>query len=426
MTSYGVFASILDQGLQTTHYFNGRSLLKSDFDRDQAATTARALRLGRVLGSGVAEGLFVSFAPTSSTIPTLRIQPGMAINRAGQTLVLPMQIDLTLANSKATASVPSTSSVPVTFEACTPPSAATYLAGAGIYLVTIAPAYGTRDTAPAGGLPGMTAPCNVNVDVEGVMFHRIPIELPFDLLNDRAHLRNRLAYEFFGVSESRDDTLAFAIDPFGTGTPTSLIDMLHQTILGDCEVPLALFHWTATEGVTFLDQWSVRRRVAPNSMLGAYGELLAERRRIDGEARFLQFQEQLADLRRQGALLTEAQQTFDYLPAAGILPVVDMAGLVGFQRAVFFRNMTMCEPVYIDAARAEALLRSSLEYPPIDVAGDVAVRLYGVRQSAQQYEASTGQRTEPYFIFASGYMPSVGDAYFDVSRFDFSNFSAPI
>ena len=84
------------------------------------------------------------------------------------------------------------------------------------------------------------------------------LELPLDetLLGAPDRLQNAVAYQCFGIDHLAD----FATDPFATSTePQTLLDQIRGTDLTDCDVPLAILYWTATEGVQFVDMWAVRR-----------------------------------------------------------------------------------------------------------------------------------------------------------------------
>src|SRR5207248_3320284 len=67
--------------------------------------------------------------------------------------------------------------------------------------------------------------------------------------------------------------------------------------LGDDEVPLALLHWTGTAGLIYVDRWAVRRRVTRLDEAPRWPLLTADRVLAEGEASFLQFQDQVDDLR---------------------------------------------------------------------------------------------------------------------------------
>src|SRR5262249_7586604 len=137
---------------------------------------------------------------------------------------------------------------------------------------------------------------------------------------------NRVAHVLLGT----DDPVrgAFAVDPWGTVPITyGLLDDLRASCLAADEVPIALLRWTAGEGLVFVDRWAVRRRVTQLDSAPRWPLLVAERVETDGEAAFLQFQDQIDELRASAGgaasppAALAASDAFAYLPPVGILPV---------------------------------------------------------------------------------------------------------
>ena len=86
---------ILDDGIRTVNFFNGRLLTGEDLGREQEANRLGHRRLGRAIGEGVACGFEVEIGPGSTTAtPVLRIRPGVAVNRRGAVLALESLVDL--------------------------------------------------------------------------------------------------------------------------------------------------------------------------------------------------------------------------------------------------------------------------------------------------------------------------------------------
>jgi hypothetical protein len=96
----------------------------------------------------------------------------------------------------------------------------------------------------------------------------------------------------------------------------------------------------------------------------------------------------------------------------------------GFELGRFFTGVVTRpatagdDPLFINGARLQALLDLALLGEPIDPASEEFVWVYLVRQNAQ-----AGPAVQPYVVFASGHVPPVSDAQFDLSRFDVSNFA---
>jgi hypothetical protein len=85
---------IIDERRSRTRYFDGRFLAAKDGMRDQNYLLTRLADLGRATGTGVVSGLMVSLEnPT-----TLIIQPGQGVTPAGETLMVPNAVTVSLAD----------------------------------------------------------------------------------------------------------------------------------------------------------------------------------------------------------------------------------------------------------------------------------------------------------------------------------------
>src|SRR5207247_5916235 len=129
------------------------------------------------------------------------------INRQGEALTLPTRTDVSLVR-------PVSPSTPTTlaagFTPCDVGPSGSYVAGTGVYLLTIAPAVGSEGRAPVSGLSNTTASCNMRYLIEGLQFRLLQLDLTSEELQDQDRLRNRVAYQCFGMT----DTLPFRRDPF--------------------------------------------------------------------------------------------------------------------------------------------------------------------------------------------------------------------
>src|SRR5206468_4286478 len=113
------------------------------------------------------------------------------------------------------------------------------------------------------------------------------------------------------------------------------------------------------------------------------------------------------------------------LPSAGLLPVAGGAPGKAFNYQTFFQGFVYREPiVFTEGARLEPLLRSSLEFPPFDLTDPSMFWLYAERETFQAIVAGGANVPQAYYAFATGHMPFYGLARFDVSEWDYSNFSA--
>src|SRR5688572_2721924 len=160
---------ILDNGVSNPHYFEGRLLTAAALREDQDAHRARQRHLGRAIGQGIVEGLWVAIqsAGTPTTAPLLRIGAGLAINAGGQTLDLPG--DEVVALARSTPAVPETTGL---FKTCEPPASQVEGPGEGFYVLVISPASAFKGRAPASGLsdPMAGAGCGSRSAEEGVRF----------------------------------------------------------------------------------------------------------------------------------------------------------------------------------------------------------------------------------------------------------------
>jgi hypothetical protein len=368
----------------------------------------------------VAFGLNVRPAVGSTSArPVVTVRPGVAVNRAGAALELPAEVDVVLSRPG-----PRPGSEPGgLFANCQPFTASEYSTGAGVYLLSVAPAETVEGLAPVSGLHNADAPCNTALAVETVSFTLVRLALPLAELDDEGLLRNRAAYRMFAPGE----LVGLERDPFGARLAThGLIDRLRATCLSDEEVPLALIGWKAGRGIRFVDHWSVRRRITRRDPADRFGLPAGDRLAAEGEARFLQFQEQAADAvldRTADSMI--ASEAFERLPAAGVLVRPGTTGN-GFDLASFFSGRDAVRgPFYVEEERVHALLRRSFAHPPIDLSLPEVIWLYEVRENRDPTVAGTGA-DRPYVIFASGHMPYLANAQFDLSHWDFANYAMPV
>ena len=117
-----------------------------------------------------------------------------------------------------------------------------------------------------------------------------------------------------------------------------------------------------------------------------------------------------------------ARDNFQYLPAVGVIPRTTGARL-GFEYRRFFQDQTYREPVFIEGARFERLIRDSTAYAPIKLGTSELIYLYEVRQNVQASDGGGALILQSYLIFSSGHMPFCGEARFDVNRYNYSNYS---
>lgn len=412
---------ILDDGQKFIKFFNGRLLSGEDLGQEQASNREARRRTGLAIGYGIAEGLEVTILNRSRQGAMVKVAKGLAVNRHGHVVTSSESVDLALVHTRT---IPPPGQGTTLFQDCHPISGV-YVAGADVYLLTVCPAEGEQGRAQVSGLGTGHLGCNAKYLVEGVRFRLLKLNLSLTELSDQPHLRNRVAYQCFGVDELK----LFEQTPFGPRSAGyGLIDRLRrENQLTDCEVPLALVSWR-DEGIQFVDMWSVRRRIIKPSANGEWDYAIGDRRRAEAEAMVLQFQEQIKEV--PTPQLKKASETFRYLPPVGVLPLIDPMSNDQYQklfnkatdRLTFFSGKTYRSPVVIEGARVEALMREALAYPPIGLSNGEMVWLYLVRENMEAIQARRANGPTPFMIFANGHMPFVGEARFDLSKWDYSNY----
>ena len=409
-------------GVRSVNFFNGRVLTGEDLSDEQEAQRQARRLIGQALGEGVAYGLEVTEAPGEASTtpkPVISVEPGLAVNRAGQTLKLSARTEVALVREEDAASPTQTR---VTFRDCRALQPALYVASESVYLLTLAPAEGKEGQAPNAGYSRIPAAQNVRYIVEGVQFRLIEL-LSASELGDRDILRNRVAYMCFGVEETADIQSNF----LGADVTTyGLLDKFReQQLLTDCEVPLALLYWTTRDGIEFVDMWSVRRRLTRPSSVGRWGVLTGDRRASETEAMILQFQNHIGDIfKRLTPEEVKGSEYFRYLPPAGLLPVRREKSkdqiFGGFDPKVFFAGRAVQTPVFIDGGALRPIFREAANYEPFDLSGPESVLLYQTTQNDTAFKQGT--TVQPFIVFTTPHLRGIGSARFDVAKANQSNF----
>ncbi|MEW9898708.1 hypothetical protein ABWL39_08755 [Chitinivorax sp. PXF-14] len=417
MTAFDLQTPLLDNGLRHVFFFNGRLLTAGDLKREQDARRLADMRLGTACGEGIVRGLEVTVDPDSSVgNPIVAIAPGTAVSRAGQVLVLDKPTAIAIASQARAGSLADSG-----FGPCSPTAQGTYIAGAGLYLLTIAPAGSKEGKVPTSGLELYGGGCNTDVLVDTVQIRRLSLDSELgDLAStDEQWLRSQVAWRCFGI-EAQQGFAANAYGPVLDGW--GVADRLRPDTLTPCEVPLAVIYWTA-DGLRFIDMWAARRRLTDRRMEGhALGVWAGERRRVEGEALWLQFQSQLDDIVAAGQLAGfSAKAHLRFLPAAGLLPVALSAPESGFDPGQFFAGLDVGSSIDMDASRLPSLLTESFEHAPIDLSNPPPLRLYRIHENRVASEA--GQRPQAVLVFASCALRFAGNARFNYATWDHDHFA---
>ena len=233
------------------------------------------------------------------------------------------------------------------------------------------PACQLEGQAPMAIPPGSDTPvaCTAQWQVEGVQFKAIP--LPFTTLVNSVpevdgipatadNSRNLLAHWCFGTAQLAN----LGADPFNFDQAYRGLDQLAATDLTPGDLPLCVFYWdvsaAAAPAISFVDNWSVRRRLtrpdAPDPTL-SWNAAVADQRSADGEARFLQFQDQILDLVSAGvSRATVASDVFGLLPPVGFLPVALDASAADIAQIQPVADRTTASPGAAAAVRTPDIL----------------------------------------------------------------------
>jgi hypothetical protein len=209
-------------------------------------------------------------------------------------------------------------------------------------------------------------------------------------------------------------------DPMGpTPNAYGLVDSLRAAgAMTDCDVPIGLLHWTASEGITFVDMWSVRRRPTRRGEDTRWPLLFGDRVDSEAEATFLQFQEHIDDIVASGedASAIVAADRFAYLPPLGMLPL-QLGTRPGFDPQRFLGSDVIPRDIaYTDGALLRGLLRESFAHDPIDLSLRTRLQLYLVFDNVQA--AAAGQAVTPMLVFASRTLPYRGVARYGFARWE--------
>jgi hypothetical protein len=361
--------SSFTSGALLPNYVNGRLLAAEDLATGQSTLLSRDTMTGQAAGPGVMNGLWVT-----ATATTLTVAAGLGLTPAGEPVSVPVAVTLPLSIAG-----PPTTPASGSFAACAAvPGGSQAAVATGAYLLTAMPACQPQGLAPMAIPPGSDTPvaCTAQWQVEGVQFKAIP--LPLGTTVDgvtvtAANCRNLLAHWCLGTAQ----LAALGADPFNFTPAYRGLDQLASTDLAPCDLPLCVFYWDAGT-ISFIDNWSVRRRVTrPDVSAASWSGVVADQRTADGEARFLQFQDQILDLVSAGvSRAAVASNMFGLLPPVGFLPIaMDTTG----------HDLALLERVNGDVA-AQAGQQSTNVLPPAVFSGLVA----GLAQLSPQSGFATG------------------------------------
>jgi hypothetical protein len=355
-------ATITDDGIRAVNFFNGRLLTGRDLGREQEARRTADRRLGEAGGAGIAWGLEVT---REGAAGELNVKPGLAVSASGQTLWLANAKRVTLVQPPEANTAAGSGSG---FAPCGVLAGGTYyVAGAGVFLLTLAPASQPDGKAPVLALEAANTRCAFDATVEAVQLRLLRIN-DFSATGTGpealARLRNRIAYVGFG-----QPSLGDAHARPGTASGPDLVGALASQGLSKCDVPLAVVYMVGG-AVIFVDAWSVRRRAAAGLANGDAADWLGERRVALGEAMFAQFLQHTRDTPE--LLKHPAAAHLDWLPPAGL--IVD--GSVDWRH--FFGPQAPAREVPLAGGDAPGVLARALADDPVRVGSGVRFRVWRI------------------------------------------------
>lgn len=451
MSATSLFDPVIDGGVRNPNWFEGRLLTAQSMRERDAAERQRDQLLGRAIGSGVIEGLWVTRGAVQGdgTVRTLSITKGSAITPGGDTLLLGRDVTVDVVPPAANKPVS-----PALFARCQdPPAIASMPSGFGIYVLVMSLATGYRERAPKSGLgtEGVVTGCGDAFVVEGAQFRLEKLEpqnisvidsagrdeLTALIANSanpatRSLLRNIVAHHCFGTLE----LASFPVDPFATSEGVSdfvelgaLDDLRKLKRITCCEVPIAVLLWNVN-GVDYLDVWSARRTPLPQARSKLWPTPGDEGQLGTAIARFQQFQQHVADLADTTLLANDARAAFRFLPPVGALPFSTTKNAAGFDRTKFFAGCTTRRPAFVNGARITSLIEQSFAYPAIqlprstDPPGSELIWNYFVYENGAALDGVLPRTaSRGLLIFANGNVPYVANPHFDVARWNYANFA---
>jgi hypothetical protein len=285
--------------------------------QEQQYQVERHSQVGQAAGYGIVEGFNVSAVSNKSA---LSITGGLGLNRRGDVIHLAAD-KVTLPIQPITADTTPLRR-PARFEVCDPddpdqPAAVT----SGAYLLTATPLAQLEGFVPRRACDGTgTSNCANQWEVEGVEFKIIRLDKYKAPTGNRAKRnRNLLAHWFYGS----DKINGLMRDPLKFPANYTGFSAIPAVDFNECDLPLAVFYWAGNK-IDFVDEWAVRRRPIHPYPAKKWAANLSDQRTAEGQARYLQFQDHIADLQAEFGTKTDdirAVDRFAFLPPVGILPV---------------------------------------------------------------------------------------------------------
>lgn len=441
---------ITEGGLRHIPFFNGRVLTAEDLQTEQAACAAERRRVGRAVGTGVLDGLFVQRASDT----TVTVQAGQGLAPSGRVVELPQTTEVTVVSSIEREGTAGTKGQ---FAGCSAREV-TINAGSGAYVLFAEPASEPEGRTPRTRLggDGAAGECGAQYRVEGAQLRLVhldtgdvdlvpeslqteeggqtEVERAFNEGNDsdpkrRSKLRNVLAHVCLRTPSALTDTASLydTLRRQSRGnepSPGGPVEVLRKRAREDPEgvsldeaVPLCLLYWSG-DRIAFVDAWSVRRRVhRPDPQRPA---LVTARRRAETEAAIFQFQDHLADLRQRfdfgNRIQLGVEDCFLFLPPFGTVPNAE-GDREGFDIYRFFDSLSTREYLYVERETLQDLVSEATQFDSFRTDTEQLVWRYRVREDVQ-----SGDENSSFVVFTSGFVPHAAEPQYNLSRWGYANY----
>ncbi|MEF8866680.1 MAG: hypothetical protein V5A20_13060 [Salinibacter sp.] len=371
---------IVQDGLERIPFFNGRVLTAEDLSAEQTADATERQRLGRALGTGVVDGLFVR----KTSDETVTVEAGLGLAPNGQMVELPQTTEVSVVSSIEREKTTGTKGA---FKDCAVQSA-TITTGTGAYLLVAESASTPEGRTPRTSLggDGRVGECGAERRVEGARMRLVSLDastmepidaslgeriqaLAEDVESARAagerpdpasvsRLRNLWAHVLLrgSVSSSAGGPSAAA-----RAAPRSQLSM--QEVTGSRAVPVGLVYW-ASDQIEFVDVWAARTVVRPPTDTER-GAALSDRRL----ERYLQFVDHIGEVVASHPNPREIRldNYVRFVPPVGMVAAFQVDAPQGVDPDRFLERYSRGTTGRKRSGPITNVLHRSFSYPPIDL-----------------------------------------------------------
>lgn len=430
--------AVVEGGLERVPFFNGRVLTAEDLQVEQEADALARDRLGRAVGPGVLEGLWVCSdepAPKAGLV----VDSGIGLNREGRAVHLPRRTRVDVLGETERDTSAGTEGG---FADCAAiESVAT--AGSGAYLLVLEPAADTRGRVPRTELggDGAAGSCGARRRLEGGRLKLVgldPIEssvVSEDVASQideltrhveqrrsdggtpekamRSRLRNLLAHACLGSGDPGRSSRGLYAHRTGGGSlerrgeargglPGSLGAIAE---LGPDQVPLALIYW-AVDRIEILDVWSARTVVRPETD-GERAAAVTDRRL----ERLFQSVDHLADIVSSSGSPRQLRldEHVRFVPALAVVAEFGLDHPRGVDADRFLERFSRGTGGALAPGPLTDLIERSLRYPPVDLEARPNLLRFAAADAPETVSSGRFERPVTIFVHRDLGVPSDDD-----------------